>query len=139
MELEEKPPKMKILVLGHGREYSKEFTRCSFYDIDKWFDSEYTCVDIDPSCKPDIVADLRYKWDFAKDDEYNLIIDTTGIVLTYTVKGTLKCKPLVEHEVMRCLKIGGEFYGRRQIYLKKEAPYTGNFTYPKRPKCKILT
>ena len=69
---------MKILVLGHGRDYSKEFIRCSYYDKDKWYDADYTCVDIDPECRPDIVADLRLEWTFAKDNEYDLIIDTTG-------------------------------------------------------------
>jgi len=118
---------MKILVLGHGRDYSKDFIRCSSYDKNKWFDTDYTCVDIDPLCRPDIVADLRCEWTFAKDNEYDLIIDTTGLALTYPNRGI--CKPSVEHEVMRCLTIGGEFYGNRHIYLKKDKPYTGKFTY----------
>jgi hypothetical protein len=53
---------MKTLILGHGRKYEKNNIICSSYDIDKWFDTEYICVDNDPECNPDILFNLYEKW-----------------------------------------------------------------------------
>lgn len=102
----------KILVLGHGRNHR---FRCSPVEKEVWFDKSYTCVDIDPDVKPDIVYDLnKFPWSFANDHEYGLIIDASGFALNHfyghyrTVSGIKFGK-----ELTRILQIGGEFIGCR--------------------------
>jgi hypothetical protein len=108
---------MKILILGHGRKYDRNYVRNSPCDIDKWFNMEYVCVDYDPECKPDIVFDLsNIDWTFCSENEYDLIIDTCGLS-----KLCLRSKynSFTEQQVKKCLNDNGEFYGYRNTHWKK--------------------
>lgn len=111
------------LVLGHGKYYNRNSIRCSPIPLEDWIDTRYTSVDCDPEVEPDIVFPLQLdKWTFAKDSEYDRIIDTTGIGLfTMTYK-----RDCFWQEISRILKPGGTFYGvRGNTITKKPLPLYG--------------
>jgi hypothetical protein len=105
------------LVLGHGKYYVTHGMRCSPIPLDDWINDSYTSVDCDPDVEPDIVFNLRIdKWTFAKDSEYDRIIDTTGIGL-FTLEYK---KDSFWKEIDRILKPGGTFYGIRGHTITKK-------------------
>lgn len=106
---------MKILILGHGRKYAKHDIRCSPCDVNSWFYSDYVCVDNDPNLNPDILFDLRNEWIFAKDNEYDVIIDSSGCALSSSCRSY---SYKLMHSVTRCLNENGTFYGRLKTYKK---------------------
>ena len=106
---------MKILILGHGRNYDTNNIRCSWYPIEKWFYKHYTCVDINPTINPDIVFDLKKDWTFCKENEFNLIVDTCGIAFWRTNDYST----LFKNKIEKVLNEGGLFYGwQNTIYQK---------------------
>jgi hypothetical protein len=111
---------MKTLILGHGRNYTKTDTRNSPCDIDKWYNTKYTCVDIDPNSCPDIVFDLRKEWTFCSENEYDLIIDTSGLALGGSYNGNRKgySHYFMTNKILFTLNENGIFYGPRTC-LKK--------------------
>lgn len=113
---------MKTLVLGHGRKYSKSYVRCSSLDVNEWYDSDYICVDINKTVEPDIVFDLTKRtWSFCKEDEFDRIIDTTGILF---IRSNISHERLYchgfEEKILKLLKINGHFYGRQTHWQKLE-------------------
>ena len=109
------------LILGHGKLYKDhDEYRCSPIDKELWINEEYTSVDMDENVEPDIMFDLREsKWTFAKDCEYDYIVDTTGLGLQSRMKS-----PECINEIHRILKIGGTFYGSRRQFI-----YTKTINY----------
>jgi len=107
---------MTTLILGHGRNYKKDFIRCSSYDVNKWYNTDYVCVDINPDANPDIVFDLRYDWSFCKNNSYHKIIDTTGL-LFYTNDYKYRFKLMIYKK----LSENGKFYGRHNAYWIKKS------------------
>jgi hypothetical protein len=97
---------MKILILGHGRNYNINNIRCSCYPVEKWFYENYTCVDIDPTINPDIVFDLRKDWTFCKENEFNLIVDTCGLAFIRNDYNTI-----FKNKIEKVLNENGLFYG----------------------------
>lgn len=98
------------------KKYKKTDIRCSPIPVDKWFEFPYTCVDIDPDIDPDIIYDLdtKIQWNFASDNEYDIIIDTCGILFSSRYKTTFFLK-----QINRILKPNGFFFGRKDfIYCK---------------------
>ena len=113
------PNPRRILILGHGRNYTKDYTRCSPINKDLWWDKEYVCVDNDIESGADIIWDLRKPWNWAPNELYDLVIDTAGIVLQpYDRK---RNETTVKNEIFKVLKNGGRFYGRRMMYIKRDA------------------
>lgn len=108
---------MNTLILGHGRKYNKNNIRCSPLCIEKWYNDEYLCVDIDPLLNPDIICDLRKDWLFCNKNDYDRIIDTSGIALgggnTKYNKHGFKTK------IFNYLNENGIFYGRDICWQKQ--------------------
>ena len=107
-----------VLILGHGRKYKKTDIWCSPIPVDKWFEFPYTCVDINPDINPDIVYDLdtKIQWNFASNNEYDVIIDTCGILFSSRYKNTFFLT-----QINRILKPNGYFFGRNNfIYCKTD-------------------
>ena len=107
-----------VLILGHGRKYKKTDIKCSPILLDEWFEFPYTCVDINPDINPDIVYDLDIKtqWNFANDNEYDIIIDTCGILFSSRYKSF---KYNFINQIKRILKPNGYFFGRNKFVFYK--------------------
>ena len=108
---------MKTLILGHGRKYELNDIRCSPHSIpvEQWFHNEYTCVDINPKVEPDIVFDLKKRWTFSQIGEYDLIIDTCGLIFSYTNKYS----DTFMGNLYSCLNNDGTFYGQNGVVCNK--------------------
>lgn len=102
---------MKTLVLGHGRIYTKDNTKD--HSPCNWYNDEYTCVHESESVNPDIVFDLRKEWSFCGKNEYDRIIDTTGL--------PLKCWNVItfKKNILNALNENGVFYGRDVCWKKQ--------------------
>lgn len=102
---------MNILVLGHGK-YYKDTMRCSPIPKDTWKDQQYISIDINEEIYPDIKYDLRkFPWPI-NESSFDIIIDTTGLGLSYLYK-----KPIFVNEINRILRLNGIFYGRKNLQL----------------------
>ena len=99
---------MTTLVLGHGRKYTREETKCSPIDVDLWVHMPHTTVDVDPTVLPDVVADMHdIPWAFAEEASYDRIIDATGSLLSRR----LYEDPRFITELRRVLRTRGVFFG----------------------------
>ena len=101
-----------MLVLGHGRAYAAPgyTVYCSPVPVRTWIRRPYVCVDIDVSTRPDVVFDLRTTpWTFARDAQFSVVIDTTGTQL-------LPLTAEMRAELLRVLRPGGVYYGRRESF-----------------------
>ena len=107
---------MKTLILGHGRKYSLEDVRCSYYPVENWYNTEYMCVDIDENVSPDIIFDLKKTdWTFCEENEYDLIVDTCGLAL-FLIRGY---SPFFRKNILKSLNEGGKFYGWKKTVWTK--------------------
>ena len=101
-----------ILILGHGRKYKYDDILCSPIPINKWRTLPYTCVDIIPDIIYDLDKNIQH-WRFASDNEYDVIIDTCGILFSSRYKGFFLI------QINRILKPNGYFFGRNNfVYCK---------------------
>ena len=108
---------MKTLVLGHGRNYSMKDIQCSTFPVDNWYNTEYTCIDIDKDVKPDIVFNLKERnWTFCGKNEYNLIVDTGGLAFYSSSSGY---NIFFLQNICKYLQEGGTFYGWKNETWKK--------------------
>jgi hypothetical protein len=108
-----------VLILGHGRTYKPTDIRCIPIPLDEWFEFPYTCVDINPDINPDIVYDLdtKIQWNFASNNEYDVIIDTCGILFS----SRYKIRSFFLNQINRILNPNGFFFGRKKfIYCKTD-------------------
>ena len=104
------------LVLGHGSYYvTTSDVRCSPIPLEKWINDEHVSVDICEDVNPDIIYDLREDiWTFAENNQYDRIIDTTGLGLIHRYKD----KSFI-NEINRILRPNGVFYGRGNFIIEK--------------------
>jgi hypothetical protein len=110
-----------VLILGHGRSYSKSYVACSPIDIDDWFYKNYICVDYDESCMPDIVFDLRKKnWDSLNNlGPFDIVIDTCGKTFCHSdINGNLRYNGNFINNIYKLLPVGGIFYGNQGSEIK---------------------
>ena len=80
---------MNTLVLGHGKYYLKKGSSifCSPIPKEQWINDDYISVDNNVDVEPDIIFDLQKEiWDFAHNNSYDRIIDTTGLFLSDNYK-----------------------------------------------------
>lgn len=103
------------LILGNGKLYEKNPStsiRCSPIPVENWISKDRINIDYDINVRPDIIYDLRNSiWNFAENDTFCYIIDTSGIALKYHYKDILP-------EICRILKDNGIFYGNKITYQK---------------------
>jgi len=110
-----------LLILGHGKLYhhphgrNQSSIRCSPIPVENWINQEYISVDNRPEVEPDIIYDLNQDtWYFAEDNQFEQIIDTTGLGLSHKYK-----KQSFIDELNRILKPNGIFHGWRNFKYQK--------------------